>query len=145
MWCLELEALCQGTGALLFASHLGLRAKHRMLSLDHSSERGQSISSDPECGLLCSFQQLSMAGNNTLGRSIRLMNRAGACVSPHNITAESLQSLNISSILPQQWQNFTTASSSESFVPTAYTSALLTTLTRNSDCHCVASLDIGHL
>ena len=96
-----------------------------MLSLERSSERVQSFSSDPECGLLCRFQQLSTAGNDTLGRSIRVMNRAGACVSPHNITAESLESLNISSILPQQWQNFTTASSSESFVPTACTPALL--------------------
>lgn len=78
--------------------------------------RVQSFSSDPQCGLPCRFQQLSAARDGTLGRSIRVMNRAGACVSPHNITAESLESLNISSILPQQWQNFTAASSSESFV-----------------------------
>ena len=86
----------------------------------------QSFSSDPDCGLFCRFQQLSTSVDDTLGRSVRVMNRAGVCASPHNITAESLQSLNISSVLPQQWQNFTMASSSESLVPTAYTPALLT-------------------
>ncbi len=59
----------------------------------------------------CSFQQKAALNEHSLGRSIRVKNRAGACVSSHNISAASLHALKISSIAPQQWDNFTTASS----------------------------------
>ena len=47
------------------------------------------------------------------GDSIRAVNAHGSCVSPLNISAASLQAVNISAVDPEQWQNFTWANSSE--------------------------------
>ena len=42
------------------------------------------------------------------------MNAHGSCVSPLNISAATLRSVNISAVAPEQWQNFTWASAGES-------------------------------
>ncbi|CAL5222010.1 g4300 [Coccomyxa viridis] len=80
------------------------------LSLLGSSNESHIFESDYVLG----FQQMADLDEHSLGRSIRVKNRAGACVSPHNIAAASMHALNISSIAPQQWENFTTASSDSS-------------------------------
>ena len=59
----------------------------------------------------CRFYPKTATDEHSMERSIRVRNRAGACVSPHNISAASLHALNITSIAPEQWESFTTASS----------------------------------
>ena len=62
---------------------------------------------------MCRFQQLTAYDQDLPGESIKVVNAHGSCVSPLNITARSLTAVNISAVAPQQWQNFTWATSSE--------------------------------
>ena len=64
-------------------------------------------------GPMCRFQQLTAYDQDLPGDSIKVVNAHGSCRSPLNITARSLAAVNISAVAPQQWQNFTWATSSE--------------------------------
>ncbi|CAK0786624.1 hypothetical protein CVIRNUC_009838 [Coccomyxa viridis] len=57
------------------------------------------------------FQQLTAYDQDLPGNSIKVVNAHGSCLSPLNITARSLTAVNISAVTPQQWQNFTWATS----------------------------------
>ena len=63
-------------------------------------------------GSTCRFQQLTAYDQDLPGDSIKVVNAHGSCLSPLNITAQSLTAVNISAVAPQQWQNFTWATSS---------------------------------
>ena len=63
--------------------------------------------------VLCRFQQATAYNAALPGDLVRVVNAHGSCVSPLNTSAASLQSINISAVAPEQWQNFTWASSSE--------------------------------
>ena len=64
--------------------------------------------------LSCRYQQLSAYRIDEPGQAIRIVNAHGNCVSGLNISASSLNSINISAVAPQQWHNFTWYYSSES-------------------------------
>ena len=61
---------------------------------------------------MCRFQQLTAYDQDLPGDSIKVVNAHGSCLSPLNITARSLTAADISAVAPQQWQNFTWATSS---------------------------------
>lgn len=71
-------------------------------------------------GSMCRFQQLTAYDQDLPGNSIKVVNAHGSCLSPLNITARSLTPVNISAVTPQQWQNFTWATSSRLLRTTAH-------------------------